>query len=89
MWFVLSLGSLKCAVDPLRGVVERESIKKPRREGERNMEAERTGWGKQNTGDFSATDRKDEGMSKDEKKKTLKKNTRGALKKLSAEFYSL
>lgn len=75
MWFVLSLGSLKCAVDPLRGSVERGSIKKPRREGERNIEVERTGWDKQNTGDFSVTDEKDEGMSKD------KKQLRGTFKK--------
>lgn len=44
--------------------MEKDSIKEPRREGNRNVEMGGRSWEEQSTGDFSETNRKDEGMSK-------------------------
>lgn len=51
-------------MDLLRRAMDKESIRKWRREGRRNIDVEGIRWKEQITGDFSETDKKDEGMSR-------------------------
>ena len=51
-------------MDPLRRAMDREIIKKPRRQRRRNTGVGGVAREERNTGNFSKTDRKEEGMNK-------------------------
>lgn len=61
-------------MDPLRRAMERETIKAPR-QGKKNTEVGGITWEEQNSGSFSVTDRKDEGMNKIRSNKRLPQET--------------